>query len=209
MWFTLRTKVPQQKAYSGFTLAELIVTVGIIAILGTVISVAGISIVRRAQAARIANDFKKIEQAWKAWRIDAQASFPLEDLFYTGVDRGLGGCYGDEPYMSESALYNNTAAPSTLWNGPYLSAVPRTPYGDQEYQYDNDNNEYISGDCSTVMSGVNITIAYCSQYDRLEKIAPLIDKALDGKVDRCAGRFRWTDNTNVQGFHYLIDENRP
>lgn len=202
----LTTHNTQHTTLAGFTLVELLVVIGIIALLATVGGYASLSIIRRTQAARFVSDFRKIEQAWNVWRLDSKQVFPKEDVFYPVPPNPSRGCYQDEPFISETDLITNKSSISQ-WHGPYLDAIPRTIFN-TEYQYDNDEDVYVSGNCATQNHGVNIVVPFCSDNSRVMYLTAIIDKAIDGGDGRCSGRFKWTDETTVPfGMSYSLDTN--
>ncbi len=205
----LGTSGSPKRSSSAFTLTELIVVVGIIATLAMIGGMASITVSRRAQAARIISDVRKIENAWLEWRSDTHLPFPAETT--PGFSSSNSYCDpSPEPFVETTSLYQNIPS-SSNWRGPYLTRTMRDPYN-KAYLYDFDTTStYVSGNCASYSGGVNVAIQFCPD-DRgdYRQILPVIDQAIDGQVDRCAGKFRWTDPNIVNshyGMYYLLDDN--
>lgn len=199
------------KAKKGFTLIEILTVVGIITLLSTIGGLAGLQMIRRAQATKIASDFRKIEAAWLEWRADTHLPYPSEET--AGYDDFTAQC-DDEPLVIDTNLMQNTTGVvSPGWRGPYLASEPRDPFG-RRYTYDADpGSTYVSGDCNTFPHGINIFLSFCPiDIANYRQIATIIDESIDQGDGRCSGKFRWNIDEspgNSPGLLYLLEAIAP
>lgn len=198
--FTLRV--------GGFTLSELMVVVSIIAILIAAAAIGGLNVLRRAQATRIASDFKKIETAWNTWRVDSNFYYPREAEYATMINSGCGGA--NNVYISNTHLFSNTRTINgefKNWNGPYLDKPVYDPIRN-EYAYDRDGSLDVADPdpaCSTLGHGTNIILEWCPANDGYyNQLLPYLDRLIDDEDGRCNGKFRWI-NTSPRRMLYNID----
>jgi general secretion pathway protein G len=104
------------KKQAGFTLIEIMVVVVIIALMGAMIGPTLFNKVQQAQDTRVAQDIRTVESALKFYRLD-NYRYPMQA-------EGL------------EALVSAPAGAEGKWNGPYLDALPKDPWG-VPYQYQN------------------------------------------------------------------------
>lgn len=185
----------------SFTLIELIVVIGIVGILIPITGLAYRNIRRQAHAAKILGDFRKIEAAWKLWKVD-NGSYQEEDDYDTD-NRECDIAVNDEPLLySEldtrtTGLYAARGAPN--WRGPYISGVLRDPFGEQ-YGYDYEPTD------TGPFGGVNIILTYCGNNSRYEGIPEIIDRNIDNSDGPNVGRVRWVSTgTNAMIGYHLAD----
>lgn len=178
-------------AQRGFTLAELLVAITVLAILSSLGLVGYSSAMTGAKAAKIAEDFKAISAAWWTWKTATRSKFPFEDVY--GNINDSAPCH-DEVVLSKTALLKDPEK--------YMSAVPKDPWG-REYSYDNDLDVFSS---SNKWGGVNIQLQWCAgEGDKYLEIAPIIDQKIDKGDGPDLGIFRW-DNAQPGGYGYLVAE---
>lgn len=184
----LTAKSYKPKANLGFTLTELLIVVGIIATLASITGIAGLTVIRRAQAAKIVSDFKKIEGAWQLWRTDTHLRYPLEDpgapAETTGYIEGVPGVNcSDEVLMGTTDIYQNHSQTAN-YNGPYLTSVLNDPLNiDRQYTYDNDGiaDVYDPVTGANYTGGVNIMLQWCANLeDSYWQLRNIIDRSIDG-----------------------------
>ncbi len=106
----------RMKKQAGFTLIEIMVVVVIIALMGAMIGPTLFNKVQQAQDTRVAQDIRTVESALKFYRLD-NYRYPMQA-------EGL------------EALVSAPAGAEGKWNGPYLDALPKDPWG-VPYQYQN------------------------------------------------------------------------
>lgn len=206
-------------------------TVSIIAILASVGGYSWREISHRAQANKIASDFRKIEGAWQLWRADTHGfisaqpnstGYPHEDVFYNGPARAE-NC-SDEAYIAETDIIANNNAGATNYRGPYMSIDPRDPFG-RQYEYDRDgalngpSDIYSTAGCVSdpitghnnsagINSGTDIVLHMCAaDINQYRPLAPLLDRAIDGSDGACSGKLRWRIvNGQTGNIQYQISE---
>ncbi|KKS23806.1 MAG: hypothetical protein UU81_C0018G0008 [Microgenomates group bacterium GW2011_GWC1_41_8] len=187
-------KIHKFNTNCGFTLSELMVVVSIIAILVAATTIGGLNVLRRAQATRIASDFRQIETAWVTWRADTHHQYPKENEYPPNPP----GYCDDEPLMQNTNLFNNhelddETAPNPRWNGPYLEDIPLDPWR-RQYTYDNDEDA----------SGVYIFLTYLpADAGRYNQLIPILDELIDNS-DGTGGRFGWYSSAACGGIVYRI-----
>lgn len=197
------------KIKKGFTLIELLVVISIIGVLSSVVLSSLRSAKDKAMAVKFVADFNSIAKAWALWQADTGSNFLHED-FYDGTTGPCLSSIGsaDEPPLSSSDLYINKSGLAG-WNGPYLSNF-KDPLGN-EYDYDNDwsvsyNEPDFSSSCQTC--GVNVDVYWCSgEGDSYLRIAPLVDKIIDGGDGRTKGKFSWGGDSSMGVFWFNIAKN--
>lgn len=207
----------------GFTLVELLVVVSIITTLLAVVGFSSIQLVRRAQASRIASEFKMIESAWQIWRVDAAHNYPKQDEFmdhYSAsqlTQLAADHCRAEtdqEPLMRDTVLFQNedfnqgtTAFSNPNWRGPYLQQPVVDPFG-REYTYDSDFDAY-----GLYSGAVNIFLMWCASDEQYYRpLVNTLNTSIDGtetNPDR-SGKFRWrfaaTSGYGYGFFAYNIDD---
>ena len=181
----------------GFTLVELMISVGIIGILMAASVFSYGNIRNRANASKVAADLQQIKLGWKVWKSTTDAVYPRENLFPTQNPDYT--CF-PEPAISQTNVQL------------YLEDIYRDPWG-RQYTYDNEGDTAIPGGGAGL--GVNIVIRWCAgEGQRYLEIAPRINAIIDGDGDvagRLNGLFKWTDNPNVIGglvFNISSNENQ-
>ena len=188
------------KNKSGFTLIELLVIIGIIGILAVVVLVNLNSSRRKAQAARIVENFRELQNAWAIWQADTTEIFPEEDSF--GLSNSEAPCH-DDPVISDTDLYTDVLG-LPGWSGPYFAEAVRDTWG-RQYSYDNDDDLWTT-DPADKWNGVNILLQWCDPVEgaRYIDLAPEVDKIFDQSDGEDAGRFRWDNNSNNGSYGILI-----
>ena len=190
------------KIKKGFTLIELLVVISIIGVLSSVVLSNLRSARDKAMAVKFVADFNSIAKAWALWQTDTGSNFLNEtSYYYNGVSHlGLPPCSGsnittfsDEPRLSDTDLYTNRSGLAG-WNGPYL---PLDSFG-SEYAYDNDNDiNILQGNTA----GVGVGVEWCNgNVGNYLRIAPLIDKIIDGGDGNAVGKFIYFGNDSVVFF---------
>lgn len=166
----------------GFTLIEVLIVIGIIAILASISTISYGNIQARAQGNKIASDMQKIELAWQLWKNATNSAWPDENLYGTGTHPDL-PCEGD-PGVSETPA------------STYLGNKYTDPWG-IEYSYDNDLDVYPTNGRA---AGVNILTSWCAGGGtRYIKIARFVDESIDGGDGSDTGKIRWNTNPNAIG----------
>ncbi len=188
------------KHKKGFTLIELLVVIGIIGILAAVVLVSLNKSRSKAQAARIAENFRELQNAWAIWQTDTGAIFPEEDSF--GLTNSEAPCH-DDPVMADTDLYGNVLSLTGL-AGPYLAEEVRDTWG-RQYSYDNDDDFWTNNPVDK-WNGVNIMLQWCDSADggRYVDLAPELDKIFDQSDGEDTGRFRWDTDPNMGSYGFLL-----
>ena len=128
------------KGKSGFTLIEVIVVAGIIAILAGILVPIIFKEIDESRITRAAADVRSISSAMIVFRKDT-AQWPVMDgacnpnvtlltgngnlpanLVAMGFDTGLSNLYNDHISTDVTGCYNN-------WKGPYIARVSADPWG--------------------------------------------------------------------------------
>lgn len=137
----------------GFTLIELLVVIAIIGILSSVVLASLNSARDRGEVANAEQQLINIRTAINVLSVDT-GSWP--DGKTLGVIEE--GVNGNELWNLNGAALGITATDGSYqgWNGPYMSVVPRDPWGneyffDTDYQVDADGNPCDgAGSCTEV-----------------------------------------------------------
>ncbi|MBX4198606.1 prepilin-type N-terminal cleavage/methylation domain-containing protein [Candidatus Parcubacteria bacterium] len=195
------------KKEQGFTLIELLVVISIMSLLSSVVFASLQTARNKAYAAAILLNYNAVKQATAAWQLDTnntllpyQGDFPVSNYC---------GSAGAAPWLSNTHLYTTAYTSGNYnrgWTGPYLSAVPRTPFG-LEYLYDNDwDHRTKSG---TQSGGANLLVVWCTAGEKTKGVA--IAEELDRRIDRndgdSAGAVRWNPGTTVGKLWLFLDPN--
>jgi prepilin-type N-terminal cleavage/methylation domain-containing protein len=137
---------------SGFTLVELLVTIGIIALLSTMAMVGVRYAQSRANVAKVLHDTDQIHKALSMLASDTGLWPGGQDVEEIAVANGNEIC-GDGCAISLSDPETGLAATDgnyNGWNGPYMAEVPLDPWDneyffDTDYRVDIDNNPCDGG----------------------------------------------------------------
>lgn len=180
----------------GFTLIELLVVTAIMGVLASIIIASTNQARQRARAIHLVGNLDNIAKAWALWQADTGSYFPNEKI-YGNVN--IEAPCNDEPVLSSTDLFQNISGiPS--WNGPYMRAIPRDPWG-REYSYDNDEDMWDPPNVK--WGGVNIQAQWClGEAGRYLELAPIIDEIYDKGDGSNFGRFRW--NASSQGGYGIL-----
>jgi len=163
----------------GFTLIELIVVIAIIAILAAIISVNAFKAIEKAKISQMISDFKTLKTGYLALYADV-GRFP------TDTDYGPNVMVKDTDVM-QPVIFTTANG----WDGPYLSAVPKQPWGGV-YRYDFDNDCYPIQ--NTLAAGVNVFWRVMESpgmaSGHVSYIVNKADMMIDGGDGILAGAFR-------------------
>lgn len=194
----------------GFTLTEVMIVVAIITILASLGTYSWREVSRRAQANKIATDFRKIEGAWQLWRTDTHYYYPEEGDPTYAANRipSLCGVAGPNNVpISETHLFQDVGTVNGLtltWRGPYLSSLPIDPIGN-EYVYDRDGTDDLAPG-GIGGNGTNIAIEWCPEEDGIyNALLPILDRTFDSSDGNLNGKFRWLNGSNPRRMFYNID----
>lgn len=172
---------------AGFTILELLISLSILLLMGVAIYYSLAFAVPKSHAARVIADFNATYAAFRLWMTDTNNFvYPRDNQYPAGP---YSSCGEAEPVLSSTDLFSNVLGRAG-WNGPYLSKVPRTPWG-YEYLYDNDNDTYPTSGSN---AGVNFRFVWCNDTEekRASALLKYIDETLDKGDGRSAGLIRWT-----------------
>lgn len=196
------------KRKKGFTLIELLVVISIIGVLSSVVLSSLRSARDKAMAVKFVADFNSIAKGWALWQADTGSNFLHEDIYgLTGPCLTSIGS-ADEPPLSSSDIYMNKSGLAG-WNGHYISSV-KDPLGN-EYAYDSDwsvskNEPDFSTSCTSC--GVNTFIYWCNEEgESYLRIAPLVDKIIDGGDGNTKGKFYWWGNNSIGTYWFNVAKN--
>ena len=169
----------------GFTLIELMISIGIIGILVAASVFSYGNIRDRAQGNKVAADFQQIKLGWEIWKSSSNAVYPRE----VGGDNPDVPCY-PEPAMDQTVVQ------------PFLGDIHRDPWNIR-YDYDNDGDSFTGA--GSLERGVNVALHWCpGNGARYLKLAPFIDSTLDGGDGNTTGKVRWFTNPNISGGIYFL-----
>jgi prepilin-type N-terminal cleavage/methylation domain-containing protein len=174
---------------NGYTLVELMISIGIIGILISISTLSYGNIRARAQANKVATDFQQIRLGWELWKNTNNAAWP-EEGDTTNPDIICDPDPFTEPSIDQTVVQT------------YLGDVYQDPWGIR-YSYDNDQDTFTTG--GDADSGVNIAMQWCAGNGELYiRLAPIIDQTIDGGDGETAGKVRWTTNPSVNGGVYFL-----
>lgn len=177
----------------GLTLLEVIIAVAVLGILSSVVFLYVSRYVPKTQATKVLSDYRATREAFRRWMLDTSLFiYPEEDDYASGTPPF--SCE-DEPALSNTDLFSNVTGRAG-WNGPYLTRVPRTPWG-QQYVYDNDDDTYDFTSANK-RKGVNFRLVWCNAADgnRHRTMIQYIDEVMDRKDGSETGFVRWSTGSD-------------
>lgn len=164
-----------QKSTRGFTIAELLVVIVVIAILATIVIQSYQGVQRRATATVVIDTLKKVENS----------------LHLNAAVENLDQWWDDDAWTSYDGKPPLTVVISETGFNDYFQRLPELPgVSPDDWTYDNDLDTY--GGCSTSSDGVNI---YIFNYND-QSSAQLIDDQLDDGNLGC-GRLRYDSQNRL------------
>jgi prepilin-type N-terminal cleavage/methylation domain-containing protein len=129
----------QQPGEKGFTLIELLVVIAIIGVLATLSLVAFSTVRRKAQIAKVQSETETIRKAIE-YLVNDSGEWPnhksVEEVESGGSDNELCETCTHKLSDPEGGLVD-TDDNYSGWNGPYISSIPKDPWG-REYFFDTD-----------------------------------------------------------------------
>jgi len=139
------------KSLTGFTLIELIVVIGIIAILTVIVAPSAFRSIEKSKIARATSDMKSLRAGAISYNVDT-GTWPLLGIGDGRRASGMG-------FMTNNDGNGNTVSG---WDGPYLDRWPRNPWGrpgtafGNNYYWDadsagDDNGNGIVGEAQVIM----------------------------------------------------------
>lgn len=180
---TLEGSSVSRQSQRGFTLIELLVVIAIIGILSSVVLAALSGARERAQITRTVSDFEQIETAMTMWMQNTgRTSWPVPS------DIGGSGNYPIDDMVDNTSF------------GDYLTSVPETHFGDGQYLYRNDGNEFSCENDDPRYSSVHIRL-----NDVDSDIASDIQEIIEDDDNDDCGKVRYGGNlyfslSNSQSF---------
>ena len=157
----------------AFTLIELLLVISISGFLASFVLVGYQRAQERGRAVTIVQDFKTIENSLR--------------LLRTSEDRDT--WWGEAYWPGGHKISQITNLPE------FMPVTPEPPMTDSYYEYDNDGDTIVEGDCGCC-KGVNIGLRNCGT--QCQKHFNLVDDIVDHRDGACHGRVR-TD----AGFTYI------
>jgi len=166
------------RRYRGFTLAEIVVAVAIVALMAAVIVPTVAGSLRQSQASAVADELTNLTTAINAYRQNVlKYPFKLDLLTNTPV----AGTSQDICGVTMVALNVNK------WQGPYLSRPIATstdfPIGDATVE------DQLARNPSGVQTGVGTLQIKIDAVDTVAAVS--LEAQLDGNADFTAGSFIW------------------
>ncbi len=154
------------KGKRAFTLAELLVVIGIISFLAFTVIRFTYTSVQRAKRAKLVRQFQEIEKAFILTYFDEDRS-----TWWREEEIGLG------PNPTLKRIIEKESGPLSTFSDYFPASRLTNEISDSQYRYDHDNDEQADcdGGSSNWSKGVNIAITGLSLAEK---------KAIDRYVDR-------------------------
>lgn len=179
-----------RKARAGFTLAEVLVILAIIAALAAVILPTVTNQVRKAELGRIESDFTSLRTGIETFTVDVHR--------YPGDLHDLGSAIGATDADIDGTAYSGGL--QARWNGPYIDRVVAAA---ADTAMETGFGLYILNDLKKVDYGNGVSYLTLAAVDVAQPEFDRLDELLDGGDGAAAGRVRRVDTAGIDTLHFL------
>ena len=156
----------------GFSLIEMMVVMGVIAILTGIAVPAYYKYIEKSKIAEAMSDLKRIQTAIIALATDT-GEWPDHQTIGK-INNGGGNEVYDLSDSTVGLLIDDAGTPYTNWSGPYIPSIPKDPWGG-DYFLDTDYRIPSSGPDFAVLGSLGPSQCCNNQYkdDDIRIILPL------------------------------------
>ncbi len=187
-----RSATERTNARRGFTLAEVLVTLAIIAVMAAVLLPALNQQLSKGDTGRLASDLTNIQTAAQAFISDVHRYPTTFGQLTTGIANGL----SQAAVVGAFALNSDgttSSIPSTLqakWKGPYIARDALTTTG---------GGGTISPNFSAVVSYLTVSVTNVDRTD-FSNIEATLDEGTASTTSSTAGSIRYSSGSSILTF---------